>query len=595
MKARALVVATICTLFLVGTANAATIWVSKVDGDNGDDGLSEVNAKLTIQGGIDAASTGDLILVKPGIYYESPTISAKDDIWLLAHPRGDARISTVGNTAARDGTATWTSEGDDRWSVADGGDEPVTMGYDDGTTQWFLPWLQCGDLTGHTVTGGGSCNSATPSIPERGFCLTGGDIFARFPNNDDPNGAAVIILPTKFTGTGLNLVNADDIIIDGFYFEAAQDACVDGDVNSTGTLIRNTEFEYCGVAAKLSTGGTVKWVRHSAPGLYDYEVEATHDFGESNAQAAAAFQLAKEYDPKDDNDCTAVALEGGFLQGFASTALTVEDVVLFSVFDGLTLDGQSGSTYSRAIFQGLTDNAIEFELDVGTGGLNNRVTDCYMIGLGFEPFSFQTSDQITVTMDHCILEFDSDDYQDNINRWIKNSNLHVDSTVELYNNLIQMQFKDFYSNVSEIDTDYTMRNNIFVADSGGGDGSPTLTVSNNIFVRATENTTYTDNDGIFLTGTSTINWVSELTNYAITSGSVAIDAGIVESGITDGFTGSAPDIGPFDVSETPGPVLTTWPRPFIRTYDLDTPAGWTGDLPPGMPAPSGRRRRNITW
>ena len=473
-------------LFLAFTADAATIWVSKADGNDSDDGLSEVNAKATIQAGVNAASNGDLILVKAGVYYENVTISGKNDLWLLSHPRGDATISAVSNSAARDGTETWTNVGDNRWEVSNGGEEPSLLAYFDGTTQWYLPWLKCADLNDHVVTGGGSCNSANPSIPEHGFCQTGGNIRARFPNNDDPNGEVVIIPETKFQGEGITLNNADDIIIDGFFIEAARDKCIDANSASTGTLVRNVEFEYCSVGARLSTGGTVEWTRYSHPGMYEYERAAAFDFTQNNAQAAALFQLSKEYDPNDDNNCTDPAVEGSFLQGHASTALTVNDVVTYSNFDGITMDGQSGSTYTRVITQGSVDNSIEFELDVGSGGLNNRVTEWYSIGLGFEPISFQTSSRIGATIDNCIVRFDSDDYRDNINQIFKTaSSLNGNTTISIINCIFEFQDKRFFSNVGNVDTKYTWRNNVFIAEPSGGDGSPSTTVSNNFFVRNT--------------------------------------------------------------------------------------------------------------
>lgn len=567
----------------VASSNDQTIWVDGVNGNDANDGLTEGNAKATIQAGIDAAPNGYLILIKPDIYYESPTINGKNDLYIVGFPRGGARISGVTNVAAREGTATWTADGDNRWRISAGGFQPPFLGYHDGTKWWLLPWLKLADLNDHVLTPGTSCPfQGNPDIPERGFALSGGDIVARFANNDDPNGKTVVIPNSRYTGIGLTLINSDRITIDGVDFEASQGGCIDADVNSDDLLLRNIEFEYCETAARLSHGGVVEWVRDAAPGLLDYERETTFDMpaGQTSDQAVATFVIQKEYDPLDDNDCLRPSLEGNFLEGHDATSLQVSNSVVYDSFDSITYDGQSNSTYSHMILHGFTDNAVETELDVGTGGQGNRLTQSYILGYGFEPFSFQTNTDVQVVFDHLVVEFFPDDYHDNINRVFKQGVVHPSMTAEFYNNLIQMQQKDFFSTPSEANNQYVFWNNIFTADTSGGDHSNSVSVSNNLYVRSSENTIFTANNGIFRTNTADINWNEDLVNYGVGSGSVVIDAGRAISGITDGFSGAAPDIGPFESTENPGPVLTVWPRPFDKTYDTSVPSRWTGDLPP---------------
>jgi hypothetical protein len=552
------------------SAYSATIWVDP-SGNNGNNCTSEATACQTIQGGVDKSSSGDLILVKPGVYYEQVTISNRNNIWLLSFPRNSVTISRVAVQAARQATQTWTSDGDNRWRISHTG-FPIMLGYRDASgTDWFLPHLKCSDLNDHLA----NLQNGTGSILEYGFCTENNLLKARFPNNDNPNGQIVKINPNKFQNNGIVVQNSDDVIIDGFIIESASLRAVAADTNSDRLLVRNVECEYAFHCVRIGPNGVVEWTRYRFPGYENY-LEATVDLpqGGSTEQAFVTYALAKEYDPLNTGDHTFVSIEGTILEGHSHTTGEIRNSVVDGVFDGLKFSGLSNTTAWNMVFTECVDNCIELESDNLPGGTNNVVRHSYVTGKGHEHFSIQASSLITATIHHNVIEHDSDDVQDNINRVIKNATTNSSSQVNFYNNVIRVLFKGFFDTAALIDPLFEFRNNIITANSNGANGFGNPTVSNNILIRASNNSAITANGGIHNTSTASLNWASA-TDYGITSGSIAENSCAAISGIETGD-----DCGPFQVGESSGQVGVAWPRNANLQHDNSIPAGWSGDTPP---------------
>ena len=75
-----------------------TVWVDGRNGNDSNNGLSQGQAFRTIQKGANTVRGGDVMIVRPGKYYERPTFSnlgssANNPVWILSEIPGEATIS----------------------------------------------------------------------------------------------------------------------------------------------------------------------------------------------------------------------------------------------------------------------------------------------------------------------------------------------------------------------------------------------------------------------------------------------------------------------------------------------------------------------
>jgi hypothetical protein len=92
-----------------------TIWVDQQAGDDANSGLSRDQALKTISQGAQVVRGGDVMIVRPGTYYETPEFqdlgsSASAPVWILAEIPGNAVISSLWQAAA-EGTQAWEHQG----------------------------------------------------------------------------------------------------------------------------------------------------------------------------------------------------------------------------------------------------------------------------------------------------------------------------------------------------------------------------------------------------------------------------------------------------------------------------------------------------
>jgi hypothetical protein len=85
-------------------AEDATIWyVDGTNGNDGNDGHQWFNAKATIQAAVNAAASGDKIIIAPGMYSENIDLSGKDNIHLWARHWGAVTINPTTGKALKSG------------------------------------------------------------------------------------------------------------------------------------------------------------------------------------------------------------------------------------------------------------------------------------------------------------------------------------------------------------------------------------------------------------------------------------------------------------------------------------------------------------
>ena len=575
-------------------ANCAT-------GFDGNNGLSSGQAVRTVQRAFDLVQNGDLVIfegddanpVVCDLNNGPAALNSHSDVWILAQPRHGVVFSSM-ESAAKQGTQTWNSIGDNRWEIPNfqmtggGSDDPYLMGYvDAGGTEHFLLRYTCADLSDHSAT---FCNGfGNGAILEQGYCFEGGDLRVRLPNNDDPNGREVLIPDTDFSGDGITMANSDDIIFDGFICEGFGSQCIDADTASTGLLVRNFEFKYSQIGVSAGNGAIVEWSRYLMPGLGQYKLDM--DALGGTASWRRVFNVVKSYDI--GGDC----LENQSVEGsiFYSTDPNVENVTVRNSvligFDGFRMNGLNNSTLRDSVCFNFGDNCVELESDNDAGGQGLVVRDNHFNSVGFQIYSAQQSSglqsPIEATIHHNVSIIDAIGVDTTIIDLIKDNVVTTDTDVKFFNNAHRLEEKTIFSNNGGdlVDCCFTLRNEIYSTSFSSNFGSFSPTVSNNILHRPSNVSFVTANNGIHTTTSSPINWVTEFTDFGITSGSIAEDAGIVISGITPP---SNVDIGVFEVGAQSGKIAEsesdatgTWPRPVVATLDTSVPSGWTGAVPPG--------------
>ncbi len=139
-----IVLSVLGSVCLVSLAPAATYHVDKNRPDNTGDGLSWAAAKRTIQAAVDAAGTGDTILVRPGVYDEGTRISPDSYLYNRLVCTNNVTITST------DGAAATVILG----ARDPAPHEPSYQGL--GSNAVRCVYMTVGTLRGFTLTGGAS-------------------------------------------------------------------------------------------------------------------------------------------------------------------------------------------------------------------------------------------------------------------------------------------------------------------------------------------------------------------------------------------------------------------------------------------------------
>ena len=528
---------------------------------------------------------GDLVLVKPGVYFlSSPaTLDNHTDVWIRAFPHHGA-ILTSAHQASREGTQTWNSIGDNRWEIPNFSHRPWMMGYENASgTDWTLIHYIDSDLSDHNAT---FCNGqGNGAILEYGYTFTDGDLRVRLPDNDNPNGKKIVIGSPPFAGFGITMSNSDRIIFDGLVCEGFGNRCIDGATSSTDITVRNVEANYTQTILESGNNATITNTRYQYPG-FDLYKTATDALG-GDVAWRRTWNLVKSYP---EGDCLSNQnMEGSI---FYTTAPNISNVTITKSFmmgmDGFRMNGLNNSTVSNSICFNYGDNCIEFESDNDDGGDDNRATGNYIRNWGYEPISLQENSgvqgQIDAIMDHNVIIYDNAAAQETIHDLIKDNIVNAGAFFGFYNNTVFLRNKGIFSRngTGTVDGRLILRNNILFQSITTSLGNFSATTSNNYLVRSSDVNWITSNNGIHATSTASLNFTNESTDLGIEAGSTAIDQGIVIPGITGA---SGVDIGAFELADNPtGPLASAWPvgAPSKDTIVIDSsvPTGWTGDVPP---------------
>ena len=324
-----------------------TIWVDQATGDDLNSGLAKDDAVKTIGRGAELVRGGDVMIVRPGTYYEQPVFknldsSASDPIWILSEKPGEAIISSLWPEAEL-GLTRWSPIGDGIYAAKHG---DAAMG--EAMGHFLFRYKSLADLRAPSVI--------DINKPRYGFAHEDGWLYLRLPGDANPNGKAVR-LTDRFKRTIISLKNAPYVIFDGFAISGSGDApAIVGDKKSHHLTLRNLIVTHSRRAARLPDHSLFEWSEYSYPGFYRF-VDDLIDLNPD--KTTPIYDLVKRYFSHKGN----AYLEGAIADSARKPSEHVEFRYLYihQVFDGQQLGAFNNSTSHHNVCAYVYDDCIEFE------------------------------------------------------------------------------------------------------------------------------------------------------------------------------------------------------------------------------------------
>ena len=201
-------------LTLASPAFAATYYVSTT-GDNGNAGTSAGAAWETLQHAHDTATNGDTIMILAGQYYQRVRITKNSMTWT-------GEVGTI--VDGSDSLTGWSAYGDGIYRVSTPGYEPFEL-MALSTTAKLSVQKYANSMMNGTVcenccgTGLDVMAFATDALCENriywdgweaGFGVTGGFVYLRFRNGEDPDDMSVRVSPGATTNRGTFTIDGGD-------------------------------------------------------------------------------------------------------------------------------------------------------------------------------------------------------------------------------------------------------------------------------------------------------------------------------------------------------------------------------------------------
>lgn len=546
-------------MLLLGSAVAATWYVDAATGEDDSDGSSPESAVATLERGAELLSAGDLLLVGPGTYYETPVFGGYGgQVWIRAEPLGDATISGMWPEAAR-GEVAWTDEGDGVWSAEHG---PAVFGALD--ERFLFRFESVEDLQAAEAVG--------VPIPPWGFAHEDGRLWLRL-DGQDPNGEPVRLSAPYWGEEGaLDAVvwieDAPGVILEGFRIEGSATQCVWIAPDSPGATVRNTVFEDCLHGVVLPQESLVEWSEYRYVGFYDF-VDALID---ATGSVSSIFTVVKQYG--DD-----VVYEGGLALahgwlGEPTRGCEFRYNFLHESFDGEKLGFFADSSSHHNVYLYNYDNHVEMEGGYDLGSANLSLHHNKMMACPLGPVSHQGDGIVGPqwVYRNLILEHDAR----HGGSWTQLKTVAPNATGGLHffhNTVVAGRSTMFYEDADRL----VLRNNVLVFSDETSE-STSVDSDYNLLVNADDEPWLTGPNGAWLGDDAA---ALELdASYVPTSSSPAVDAGV----LIEGFNTGLPDIGAFELGDV---VDEDWPRPSQTVFLCDVPERWEGADPGLCPEPPG--------
>ncbi len=557
-----------------------TIWVDQVYGREGNSGFSITEAVPTISEGADLLQGGDVMIVRPGIYYETPVFSnlnssKNDPVWILSEQPGAAVISGLWQAAA-EGSVRWTEAGGNIYQARH---DDAFMGEAEG--KFLFRYKSLADLAAKSVL--------NIEKPPYGFAYENGDIYLHLPSGGDPNGVP-IALTDKFEQAIVRIENSPYVILDGFTITGAGGTeAIVADRASHHVTLRNLIVTHSRIAAKLPDHSLFEWSEYSYPGFYQF-VDDLIDLNlhrASDGTNYAIFELVKKYFAEKGN----AWLEGGLAESFDVPSANAEFRYLFThqIFDGQRLGAFNDSTSHHNVCNYAYDDCIEFEhWSPSHPSSNLHVHDSLLMNAMGSVLSHQ---DVTGNMEgpHYVYRnviYNTDFKHAHPAFLVKNRSLTESDKIIYHHNLLQnWQGANsgwgetnwlFWDNQKGTPEHLTFRNNIILFDQltdKNDQASPNMDF--NILVNANDSPDVRGNGGQYLgRDTGALMFKNDATlDFGLKQGSPAIDAGtpLPEDWPDSRENTDKPDIGPFEFGDNPGP---DWPRPRSTVFTAEKPDRW---------------------
>ncbi|MCH6256115.1 fibronectin type III domain-containing protein [Puniceicoccaceae bacterium K14] len=598
-----------------GSALAQTIYVSK-SGNNNNNGLSQGNAVLTIQKGLDLlkSNSADILQIGDGTYYESVTLSnygsSSNRVWIKAENPGGAAISNNWQ-AADQGNVTWTADsGGGGVYYASRSSRPYVGSHEN---DFLMYYNSEADLRAASITTDGK----TISKPSYGFAFESSQnrVYVRLRGNANPNGKS-IKLTAAGTQTLLDMNNCDYVYVDGIKFEGAgYTRAIEIDNASSNCIIRNCEFTGSRFGARTPSNTTIEWSTYRYIGFDNWARDVTDLDGHV---AEPVFTLIKKY-----YNAALIGVGGGtgnaMLEGSlnhganvspAPTNVVIENNLIGPCFDGLNLGHLNNSFARENVFLECLDDGIQND-DNGTSHPatgnrvhDNRFVDCHRdisVQGANNVGSFHIYRNLFIATDHKLSS--PDFYSLKMNRASTSSSTYVYQNTWWHDfgqsaNGAQRVWSDF-GGISNANRIINFFNNVvvFPRDFSNGPGSDPQSIQNNAAVGPSSGAAsiLTGGGGTF-TGTASSSMQLN-SDYSLQSSSPARNIGrSLPSGFPDSNSNNN-DAGVFPFGTSPG---SNWPRiasvAFTSTPPPTFSSGSTPNAPTSLSATTvSSSQINLSW
>lgn len=567
-------------------SDAKTVYVDATHGAAGHTGLTPDEPLLTITEGASLLEPGDEMVIGPGVYYEQPEFyvpgaSEEAPVWIRAHPLGSATISGMWPQAAQ-GQVTWVET---EWEgIYAAEHEPAVFGTHRGV--FLFRYNDVEDLAAGAVqfvSTGIHGSSVVLDLPDYGIAGDGTHLYLKLPGGIDPTGEEVLLSPGaegESETLGILWVSSTPHeILDGLRIQGSGRHGIRFDPDSHSPTIRNTVFEHCVRGVLLPDHSLVEWSEYGYPGLRDfaelvYAANPDHD-------PDAIFHLVNEYHTHEGTTGTVIdgCLATTFWYDVPSVGCEFRYNLLNETIDGEKLGLFDYSESHHSVYMYAYDNHMGFEAYPESFHTENlAMHHCLLLSC---PMGAVGHEGENIVGPHHVYRNVIDGYDARgLDGWtqIKTRAVNATGGMYYYNNVIRGGTGTLFWESRE---HLVFRNNIIVFDQMWDAEDPEVPLDSdyNLLVHVDDQPWIRGVDhGIYLgDDADDVGFVDYLNlDYALASGSPAIDAGVPIPGYTDDVTDGVPDLGAFEFGEQPG---SQWPRPRTTTFTCDPPERWNGAVP----------------